>query len=488
MSLAKYGMIWASPSIERDESMASVTSSSGISTTLGSYSGITADDIEKLLAADVAKQTMAQNKIDKMNGQKTAWNDIRTRLNSLSSRIADLQNPDTFASKQVTNSNENAVAVTATSDAPQDSYQLKVTQLATGTKLIGAKIGNGTKTALGISGSFSLTNSENKAFTFSVDSSDSLKSLTDKINAQAKSSNIAASIMDNRLVLTSTILGEHDFTVSGASSDALGISSTTKSSYALGQQAKFDLDGLSLTRDTNSVSDAIEGVTFTLKKASDEPATIQLQTNTDKTVQAVKDLVTQYNSTMSFINDNLSVGDPSQKNNTTGKLAGDSSLRRLQDNLSNLFTSNVVSGTKLKANDLGISFTDRNGTLGLDEDKLKKALTDDPDAVKNFFYQEDTSNATSVSKSTASDTNGYTAGLKKLVDSYIVNTSTNKGIIATTSDTFDAAIKDLNKQIARFDDILSMKRDRYVATFTRLDQAMMEAQSQMSYFQNQSSN
>jgi len=50
--LGKYGMTWASRSIERDENMASVTSSSGISTTLGSYSGVTSEDIEKLLAAD----------------------------------------------------------------------------------------------------------------------------------------------------------------------------------------------------------------------------------------------------------------------------------------------------------------------------------------------------------------------------------------------------------------------------------------------------
>lgn len=50
--------------------MASVTSSSGISTTLGSYSGVTSEDIEKLLAADAINKTRAENKITSLKAQK----------------------------------------------------------------------------------------------------------------------------------------------------------------------------------------------------------------------------------------------------------------------------------------------------------------------------------------------------------------------------------------------------------------------------------
>ncbi|WP_313628637.1 flagellar filament capping protein FliD [Enterococcus italicus] len=465
--------------------MASITSSSGISTTLGSYSGVTSDDIEKLLTADASKKTLAQNKITTINDQKTAWNDVRTRLSSLLSKVEDLQKAETFATKKVTNSDDSIASITTTADAAENDFSLKVTQLATTTKLIGNKLSDSSKTALGISGSFSLTNSQDKTFTFNVESTDTLKSLTDKINAETKNSAISASIVDNRLVLTSSTTGEHAITVAGESADALGISSTTKASYSLGQQAEFELDGLALKSDSNSVSNVVEGVTFTLKKASTDSTTIKVTTDTDKTVQAVKDLVSQYNSTMSFINDNLSVGDPSSESNTTGKLQGDSTLRSLQERLSSLFTSSAVTGTSLKANDVGISLIDRNGTLGLDEDKLKKALSEDGNAVKNFFYQSDGGKSTITSSSNVSDTNGYTAGLKKLVDGYLVDTTANKGIIATKASTFDLAIKDLNKQITRFDEILTMKRDRYVDMFTRLDQAMMEAETQLSYFTSQ---
>lgn len=467
--------------------MASITSSSGISTTLGSYSGVTSDDIEKLLSADTTKKVLAQNKITTINDQKTAWNDVRTRLNSLLSKVEELQKAETFATKKVSNSDDSIASITTTADAAENEFNLKVTQLATTTKVIGNKISNSNKTALEITGSFSLTNSQDKAFTFTVESTDTLKSLTDKINAETKNSSISASIMDNRLVLTSSITGEHAITVGGDSADALGISSRKKASYTLGTQAEFELDGLALKSDSNSVSEVIEGVTFTLKKASADTVSIKVTTDTDKTVQTVKDLVSQYNSTMSFISDNLSVGDPSKESNTTGKLQGDSTLRSLQERLSSLFTSSAVTGTSLKANDVGISLIDRDGTLGLDEDKLKKALSEDGNAVKNFFYQTDGAKSTIASTSNVSETNGYTAVLKKLVDGYLVDTTANKGIIATKAATFDLAIKDLNKQITRFDEILTMKRDRYVDMFTRLDQAMMEAESQLSYFTTQAS-
>jgi len=271
--------------------VASITSSSGISTTLGSYSGVTSDDIEKLLSADTTKKVLAQNKITTINDQKTAWNDVRTRLNSLLSKVEELQKAETFATKKVSNSDDSIASITTTADAAENEFNLKVTQLATTTKVIGNKISDSNKTALGIAGSFSLTNSQDKAFTFTVESTDTLKSLTDKINAETKNSSISASIMDNRLVLTSSTTGEHAITVAGGSADALGISSTTKASYSLGQQAEFELDGLALKSDSNSVSNVVEGVTFTLKKASTDSTTIKVTTDTDKTVQTVKDLV-----------------------------------------------------------------------------------------------------------------------------------------------------------------------------------------------------
>ena len=115
--------------------------------------------------------------------------------------------------------------------------------------------------------------------------------------------------------------------------------------------------------------------------------TLSLANDTSKVVDAVQGLVDQYNSLMSFIDDNLTVGDPSSENNKTGTLVGDSALTRLQTQLRNLITIPAVSGSKLTASKLGISTVDNDGTLGLDTTKLKEALAEDPAAVKSFFMQ-----------------------------------------------------------------------------------------------------
>lgn len=463
--------------------MASITSSSGISSILGQYSGITSDDIEKLLAADSTRKLRAQNEISSIKAQKTAWGDIRTRLNNFFNKIEALQKTETFQTKKVKSSNESIASVEGTSEAVEGTYELKVKQLATATKVIGARVSDSSKSELDAEGTLTLTSADKDkdgnpiTIDIEIESTDSLSDIAQKINKQSKETNISANIIDNRLVLTDKKMGERTFTVSGNAAEAIGVGSTAQTT--IGKPAIFELDGLEMTRDTNKISDVIDGVTFTLSKQSDETVKLSLENDTAKLTTAVKEMVDQYNSLMSFIGDNLSVGDPSSENNTTGKLVGDSALTRLQSELRNLITTPFVAGSALKPESIGISSVDREGTLGFDEERFKEALEKDPELVKSFFYQSQ--KVTEEDGSSKTEETGYTAGLKDLINKYIVNTSSNKGIIASKAETFDAAVKDLNKQIDRFDSILEMKKARYVTMFTKLDQAMMAAEEQMNY-------
>lgn len=467
--------------------MASITSASGISTTLGSYSGITAEDIESLLAADAINKTRAQNQIKTINSQKTAWSDISTRLTNFLNKIDALQKDEAFQTKKAASSNSGIASISGTAEALEGSYDLKVKQLATATKVTGTKVTDNSKAALNVEGTLSLTSSEvdkdGNPITVDIEitSEDSLKDIADKINKQSKNSSVSANIIDNQLVLTNTKMGDKNFTISGDVAESLGIGSTAKTTQ--GQSAIFELDGMEITRDSNTVSDAIDGATLTLSKVSDESVKVSLTNDTSKLVDAVQGLVDQYNSLMSFIGENLSVGDPSSENNKTGALAGDTALTRLQTQLRNLITIPSVKGSDLKPNDLGISTIDNNGTLGFDSEKFKKALEEDPSAIKDFFYEKTKSKDSDGTTSTTES--GYTLAIKELVNSYVVNTSTNKGVIATKSATYDSTIKDLNKQITRFDKILEMKRDRYITMFTKLDEAMMQAESQLEYLASQ---
>ncbi|MFT8556733.1 flagellar filament capping protein FliD [Liquorilactobacillus hordei] len=467
--------------------MASVTTTDGISTTLGQYSGITASTIESLLQADTSytARTKAQTQITTIKSQQTAWGDVKSRLANFLTDIQALESDDAFKTKVATTSDSSIATISGTSDADEGTHSLVVNQLATNTKVVGSQVSTDKDTALGISGTLTLkssTSSTDDSSSTSVDiaisDTDSLDDVVDKINAQTKTSGVKASLVDNHLVLAEKDAGAKTLAVSADSDSvlsSLGISSD-ETTTTTGQAAKFELDGVSVERNTNSVSDAIDGVTINLAKVSSDNVTLSLTNDTSKAVSAVKTLVSQYNSLMSLISDDLDVGDPSSSDNTQGTLVGDSELTRLQSQLSSLMTSASTNGTTLNASKLGITITDNDGTVGFDEDTFKKQLASDPDAVKNFFYQS----TKSVTGTTTSES-GYAATLGTLANSYLSDTSANKGVIAVKLAGYTSTISNLNDQIDKFTSALEAKKDHYVDIYTRLDTAMMKAETQLSY-------
>lgn len=455
--------------------MASITGASGISSILGQYSGIGAEQIDQLLQGDAIPKMRAQNRITDIQNEKTAWSDIKTRLTNFLKRTEDLQKLDTFQSKKATTSDDKTVKISGTAAAGEGKYNIQVKELATSSRLTGTRLEANDK-ALLASGTLTIKTADdtNNEFTFDISGTDSLKDVAAKINKETKNSNITATVVDNRLVLEDKKTGERTFTVEGAVKEELGLADAA---LVRGQDAKFVLNDIEITRQSNTVDDVIEGVTFELLQKTEEgkDVSLSLTNDTSKVKTAVKDFVTQYNSLMSLISDKLKVGDPSSENNTeAGALSGDSTLIRLQTELRNMVAPPYASGGGLKAGDVGISITDRQGTLALDEKKFDEALAKDPDALKDFFFKSEKTGE-------STKTSGYSVALKDIADKYLSEKSDNKGILVTKFESYEASIKDLNKQITRLDGVLEQKKARYVDMFTRLDQAMMKAEEQMSW-------
>lgn len=466
---------------ERDIDMASITSSSGISGLLGQFSGIGSEQIDKLLEADAIPKMRVQNRITEVQGQKTAWSDIKTRLTNLMKRVEDLQKPATFQSKKITNSDDKSVTISGTASAAEGNYQLKIDQLATSSSLRSTNRQDSSTNALRVSGELRLTTAElnedgtAKEFTFDITSGDSLKAVADKINAQTKDSNITANIIDNQLVLTDKKTGERQFSVSGSAASSLGLDSEN---LTAGQDAKFTLNGIEVTRQSNTVDDVVDGVTFNLLQTTESNVSLSLKNDTSKIKTAVKEFVTQYNSLMSLVSEKSDVGDPSAEGNTTGALSGDTTLTRLQTELRNMVAPSYTLGSDLRAFQVGISISDRQGTLALDETKLDEMLAKDPQAVQDFFYKTETVDG-------EKKTSGYSENLRVITDKYLSEKSENKGILATKFDSYEATIKDLNRQMTRIDEMIEVRKARYVDMFSRLDQAMMKAEEQMGFLINQ---
>lgn len=475
------------------------TGSISSSSYMGQYTGITSDTIDQLLQSDELRKTVIQNKIDKINTKSQAWTDISTRLSNLTSKLDGLQDEATYQTKKVTSSDDTIATISGTSDSLEGSYDLVVKQLATASKITGGVVSKAdgttkisTKDALGYSGKLTITNGatdgSDTALTVEIDvkATDSLKDIANAINnakdpsasTGTKGAGLKATIVNNQLVVTSEEMGDRTLTIGGDLKDSLGFanSQTTR-----GQNAKFTLDGIEMERNSNSPTDVVDGVTLNFKKAdASKTITLGLTNDTDKELSAVKDFVSQYNSVMSFLSEKMDVGDPSKSDNTTGALAGDSTLISLQSKLqSTVLGGKSVNG--VSASTLGLS-VDRNGTLSLDETKFKAQLAKDPNSVKDFFFK-DTSNKYSTEKTGT----GYTADFKAVIDRYTSTKSGSEGVISLRKSSYQNEIKDYNKQIERITEQIATKRARYVTMFTNLDTAIGNLQSQFSYFQSQKS-
>lgn len=482
-------------SITTSTTAGSVSSSSY----MGQYTGITSDTIDQLLQSDELRKTVIQNKIDKINTKSQAWTDISTRLGNLTSKLEALQDEGTYGTKTVTSSDDASATVSGTADSMEGSYDLIITQLAKSSKITGDVVTKAdgtarisTKDALGYSGKLTITNAaadgSDKPLTVEIDvkDTDSLKDIANAINSAkdpsdkegTKGAGLKATIVNNQLVITSEEMGKRTLTIGGNLKDSLGFKD---SKTVEGQSAEFTLDGIKMKRNSNNPTDVVDGVTFNFKKAdASKTITLGLTNDTDKELSAVKDFVSQYNSVMSFLSEKMDVGDPSKSDNTTGALAGDSTLISLQSKLQ----STVLGGKSVdgvSASTLGLS-VDRNGTLSLDETKFKAQLAKNPNAVKDFFFVD-----TSSKYSTEKTGTGYTADFKAVIDRYTSTKSGSEGVISLRKSSYQSEIKDYNKQIERITEQIATKRARYVTMFTNLDAAIGSLQSQFSYFQSQNS-
>lgn len=476
---------------------------------LGSYSGITSETIDSLIAAQSGKLTQYNKQKESLTKEKTAWSDIQTRLTNLNTKMDTLMDPKSFFSKKTTSSDETKLAVTAGTNAVPGKYEITVERLASASRLTSGQIltaGQTTTTALGFEGTFKLSSQDTseigssdpktlKQVDITIANTDSLKDVITKINATTKDSGISATIIDGRLSLTDAQLGDRTIAATSATglADKLAFdpaaAETAKATLAAGTSAKVTVNNtITLERNSNTITDAIEGMTLNLKgTTAGSSVSVSVADDTENTLKVVKDFIEQYNSTVSFITEKLSVGNPSSETNVAGALSGDSTLMRLQSSLRQMLTGGVAI-QKTNPSDpnetqeydfigsLGIS-VDRFGKASIDETKLKEVITKDPARVAGFFSRSITVDGTTDKKKV-----GLAEKLQTVVNSFV---DSKDGMITAKNKTYDKAMDDIAKKIEAFNVRMEAQRARYVKTFTALDTAMMQAESQMSYLSSQ---
>ena len=426
------------------------------------------DQMMKIAHRPIDMMQETQATLDK---QKTDWSDLKTRLATLSSKQAALQLSTTFNGRTATSSNDLAVGATATSTAATGTYLVNVTQLAQ-QHVISSDTKDPT-VALGYAGTFSITSS---GVTVSVTLTG-----TEKLSDIAALINNAKDATGNPVGVTATVINGSSATsaqlvlkakssgaanaisiadTTGTAAQSLGLitaTGTIKNQVQAAQDANFTVDGLAVTRSSNTVTDVITGVTLNLKTITTSPVTITVGVDTQAAANAIKDWVSAYNSVLDLINAKIAKG---------GDLQGDPTLARLELALQKQATDLVTGATPGydAISKIGITTSaDRSGKLTVDDTKLSAALSQNTTGVQQLFYNS---------------TAGVTGVGQKLDGTIALYTTNTYAIIPARLSSLDDRYKDLGNQITLMQQRLDQRHDTLVQQFTAMEQALAALQQQ----------
>ena len=290
---------------------------------------------------------------------------------------------------------------------------------------------------------------------------------------------------------------------------------TDKDHYTAGQDAKFTatINGQKMEFSRSSNTFDLDGMSITLNgtfevKDGETPVTFSSKTDTDKIIDVVKTMVEDYNAIVSeakkaYSDMPLEKSDGSrykpltdedkadmteseikayEEKAKTGILFMDRDLSSLYSALRSAVAPGGSDGSFLRSIGIKTSYEDGLTTLSLDENALREALEQNPDQVKDAFTK---------SKENGAASDGLMASIQKVTDRYAATTGATKGILiekagskyspsAALNNTLLEQMKDIDKQVDKWQAKMSDKVDYYTNKFTQLEMLIAQMNSQSS--------
>ncbi|MFZ3044795.1 MAG: flagellar filament capping protein FliD [Desulfatirhabdiaceae bacterium] len=442
----------------------------------GLVSGMDTDNIITQL------QDLQKKPIIKLQTQEAAYQVKLTAYSSIQGNLKDVKNAarnlDTVSditSYSAVSSNTSLLTTSAEKTAAPGSYSVTVHSLAQVHKL--TSTGFSPTEAVG-KGTIHLTMGSNAAVDIAVNSGSTISDIAKAIN-QADTGIYASVINDGTnsfLTLTGKQTGSANvikLTVTedgadpanlpvgspSADEDTTGLSrlvfdagGTTNLTQLQGAaNADISVDGVAhISRASNTISDVISGVSLKLK--DEGTVTVEVERSDELFSTRLNAFLTAYNGLTDSLNSLQSYDKQTQ---ATGSLFGDSTTRRIQSELRNLF-SNSVSGLPAALShltDLGVS-TNEAGKLELDSSVFNTKLKDSFDDVVKFFTKTD------------AGAEGFAVRMASSVEKIL---DTKGGMLAARTKGIQGSIDSLDEQIQRLNDRLAISETRLRKQFATLE-------------------
>lgn len=551
--------------------------------TVSSTSSIDVNSIvSSLMSVERQPLTLITNQKTAYEAKLTAYGTLKSALSTFQTSVSALASASKFNAQSATSATPSVFTATANGSATIGDYAVTVNQLAKSQKIALDGVANttdviGTGTLTIAFGTYtpevvspatpaSFTANPDKAgFNVVINSSNNtLAGVRDAINAA--NGGVTATIVNdgsaNRLVITSKDTGEVNslkITVAdddGNATDNSGLSKLAYDPLATAGNGKnmsqlqaplnalLNIDGIDVVKASNTVSDAVEGITLNLLSTSNsQPVNLAVASDQAKIKESVTAFVDAYNK----LNDTLrTLTKYDETGKSSGKLLGDATARNITSQIKSVVTKVVdTGGTVTSLTDIGVSFQ-RDGKLALDSTKLTDAISNHFDDIAALFstsaratdaqvsYLGSTSKtqsgtyAITVSQLGSDITNmagtingaagtglnqeligasgdaseglrikvnggstgargtvtfvkGYAAQLDDILDGLL----DEEGLLAARTDGITASVKRLEQQTDAFNLKMTVIEKRYRDQYTRLDTLLSSLQNTSSYLSQQ---
>lgn len=458
-----------------------MSDTSGISS-LGVGSGLDLSSLlDSLRSARESRLQPIRQQRSETNAELSAYSQLADRVGSVKDAADKIADPDLFTSTTVTNLG-NRLSVDSDSDAIPGRYSVEISQIAQSQSLVAEGVENRDEALAGAT-TLTIGLGDQEPFTIDLpEDQTSLDGIRDAINGS--DAGVSASIIDNgsdrpyqlsitadetgasnQITLAATGLDGADNRVStfiGYSSDGQGPMQET----VAGQAAQLSVNGIEISRETNIVEDAIQGVTIDMSRSSaGDTDTVRVSQDTDRITGAIEDFVSNFNRYQSSQDDLTAFAGQGGNN---GVLLGDGAARSTGSLLRSATSQMSDAGEMGMLADLGIELT-LEGTLELDNDTLNSAVRDDPERVRRILAGD----------GPASD--GVADKIASAADQLLAD----RGLLTTAQAGAESQIERLNDRINRSVEQIDASMARQRAQFIELDRTIASLDSTSSYLETQ---
>lgn len=462
---------------------------------------ITASSSTAFNVPTLVSQLMAVERrpIDKLNA-KIASNETKiSSLGTLNSLVASFQTAAKSLSTGLqkfaaTPSDPGVLSATLGSTSVPGSYAVNVSQLAQSQNLVAAgrasstaAIGDGTATTVtfdfGSTSGTTFTPNGSGTKSITIDgTNNSLEGIRDAINSAALGvtatlvndgsgtpyrlalTSISSGVSNSLKITTSRVDGSIDNTIGGSIDSLLGYdpAGTKNLTQTLAaQNANLTVNGIAITSASNTVSEAIQGVTLTLKNTTVTPANLTVTRDTAAINTAASGFVDAYNALASQIKSRSGYGTDGKG---AGSLAGDGTLRLMQDQLRGIFNTPASGGTLASLGQVGISIQ-KDGSLLLEGNKLDRALSANFSDVRNLL----------------SSSTGFATRLEAWAKSSLAA----GGLFDTRSQSLNQSVKEQNQAIDKLENRMSALQKRLTREYSNLNLMLSRMNSTSTFLTNQ---